>query len=228
MNGKLGFGIFNASFLTDSMMDGARGILKENLNLPNVDNFSKLEILDTLSLNHSLLKHKSSRLFPEICARSSNDTVIDWFKKQGLPVEFVTDEENLGYPNFYIRVVRANHCDDVGPPHADRWFWELGRLSFPKGHRRLKIWIPLRQLDDDPGLLIYPGSHLINFSYSGVLGSDGKVRPMFDKSLVKSSLVSAPVKLGEGIIFHDELIHQGSVGPITRVSVEFTLGVRDN
>ena len=37
----------------------------------------------------------------------------------------ISDEEGLGYPNVYWRLVRPNNKADVGPLHCDAWFWEI-------------------------------------------------------------------------------------------------------
>lgn len=38
----------------------------------------------------------------------------------------ISDEEGLGSEDMYWRLVRQDSLSDVGPLHADEWFWALG------------------------------------------------------------------------------------------------------
>jgi len=137
--------------------------------------------------------------------------------------EFITDEENLGYPNLYWRIVRANQSSDVGPVHADQWFWELGDARIPDTHERSKTWLPLLQDDLSPSLLILPGSQKIDYQYDFRIDKFGKKKPTFHKENVSKSMIPAPVSVGEAIIFHDRLLHGGRSTGSLRVSMEWTL-----
>lgn len=140
---------------------------------------------------------------------------------------FISDEENLGYPNIYWRLVRAGSASDVGPVHADHWFWDLGHGSIPLGYRRVKTWIPLRQDPKHVGLCIGPGTHRMSFHYEKVF-KDGKLKPVFEREPVDHLLVPAPVKVGEAVVFHDRLLHGGEVSPAQlRLSMELTWVMRD-
>jgi len=140
---------------------------------------------------------------------------------------FISDEENLGYPNIYWRLVRAGSASDVGPVHADYWFWDLGHGSIPLGYRRVKTWIPLRQDPKHVGLCIGPGTHRRSFHYEKVF-KDGKLKPVFEREPVDHLLVPAPVNVGEAVVFHDRLLHGGEVSPAQlRLSTELTWVMRD-
>jgi len=141
---------------------------------------------------------------------------------------FISDEENLGYPNIYWRLVRAGSASDVGPVHADHWFWDLGHGSIPSGYRRVKTWIPLRQDADHVGLSIGPGTHQTNFHYEKVF-KDGKYKPVFERGPVEHLLIPAPVRVGQAVVFHDRLLHGGEVSPRElRLSMELTWVMRDD
>jgi hypothetical protein len=185
------------------------------------------QIFSLLLTNHEIFKEKKARIFPHSEARSIVPHILDWARNYSENCDFITDEENLGYPNVYIRVVRALHNEDVGPMHADKWFWDLGSLPFPKTHRRLKVWAPLLQNDAKPALKIYPASHTMTFDYEGQRGSDGKMRPILNCPSISNCVVRAPVKVGECIVFHDSLLHGGAVDNSNRISVEFTLAIKN-
>ena len=38
----------------------------------------------------------------------------------------ISDENDVGREEIYWRIVRPNEGQDMGPLHADAWFWELG------------------------------------------------------------------------------------------------------
>lgn len=141
---------------------------------------------------------------------------------------FISDEENLGHPNIYWRLVRAGSASDVGPVHADHWFWDLGHGTIPPGHRRVKMWLPLRQDPTHVGLSIGPGTHRMTFAFEKVF-KDGKFKPVFERGPVEHLLVPAPVRVGQAIIFHDRLLHAGEVSPTQlRLSMELTWVMRDS
>jgi len=140
---------------------------------------------------------------------------------------YISDEESLGHPNVYWRLVRAGSASDVGPVHADNWFWDLGHGSIPAGFRRVKTWIPLRQDPEHVGLCIGPGTHRMSFHYEKVF-KDGKFKPVFERKPVNHLLIPAPVKVGEAVVFHDRLLHGGEVSPSQlRLSMEVTWVMRD-
>ena len=141
---------------------------------------------------------------------------------------YVSDEENIGHPNIYWRLVRPGSATDVGPVHADHWFWDLGHGSIPPDHRRVKMWMPLRQDPDHVGLSIGPGTHRMDFEYGKVF-KDGKYKPVFERGPVDHLLIPAPVKVGQAVVFHDRLLHGGEVSPSQlRLSMELTWVMRDD
>ena len=140
---------------------------------------------------------------------------------------FITDEENLGYPNFNWRLVRTNVLDDVGPIHADKWFWDLNPSNyFPKMYQRIKIWIPLLQFPNEYSLLIKPGSHLEDFEYSFIIEKKtNKLKPLITKNfyyLMEEALINEEYL----IIFNDKLLHGGRAVNHPRVSIEFTIAIK--
>ena len=118
----------------------------------------------------------------------------------------ISDEENVGREEIYWRLVRPNEKNDIGPLHADAWFWDLGHGTTPNNVVRVKVWIAVYV---DPGLsgFVYiPESHLKEWPYHGEMKT-GVNKPVIDvseDSLNPLLLNSEPV---DAIIFHDRLLH---------------------
>ena len=136
----------------------------------------------------------------------------------------ISDEENFGWPNIYWRLVRPGN-NDVGPVHADAWFWELGHGTMPDNHVRQKIWISLYSEPGKSGLRVVPESQRkSDWRYHGV-EKQGMLKPVIDESEQDLDLFDLPLSAGQGVIFHDRLLHGGmpNRGAATRVSLEFTM-----
>ena len=171
-------------------------------------------------------KDKDNRILPKSLALTLEKFLRDTsFLDYG---DFMTDEEGLGYPNIYWRIVRPNSTSDVGPVHADRWFWDLRGDQFPKTHQRVKTWMPLLQDDSEPSLRLLPGSHSRDFVYGSRVDASGKTRPYLLDHGVESFLIRAPVRVGQAVIFNDKLLHCGTSTAQLRVSIEWTSGCAKN
>lgn len=171
-------------------------------------------------------KNKPSRILPKTLAAEVSDFLYSSSFINKNAHEFVTDEEFIGYENIYWRIVRANQPTDVGPVHADRWFWDLSNASLPDAYTRVKVWVPLLQDDSDPSLMILPGSHKIEYVYGHRVDTTGRIKPTFMDASVADRMTVAPVKKGQAIIFNDNLLHGGRVTTHLRISVECTLAVK--
>ena len=140
----------------------------------------------------------------------------------------ISDEENLGRENIYWRLVRPNSPFDVGPMHADKWFWDLGHGDTPAGVFRVKIWIPIYCEPGKSGFRFVPGSHLADWPYHGEF-RDGIVKPVIEVREDDLDIQIFQSKPGQAIIFNDKLLHGGVVGgSLSRVSLEFTMFVKAN
>jgi hypothetical protein len=201
------------------------------LNLPKTLSWNEfLKIYSTTSDNvhlkisdkkkRSLRKNEVETLFGQ-GLRSRVHSLIGEFD--------VSDEENYGYPEVYWRIVRPNAEFDVGPLHADGWFWDCNPLwKRPVyDHKRIKIWIGIEVSTGKNGLLVIPKSHNNKPATHKVISSgEGKFKPVIDP-LPKGLLSSAQlvnVLPGEGIVFDDKLLHGGAknVDDLPRISIEFT------
>lgn len=211
-------------------VESERLVLSHLRNVFNRHFDSLLEAV-THAIHHDFgrVKEKTNRMFSELSTREflAFLSTSDLHKRLG--DYFVSDEEGLGYPNLYFRIVRRGSKSDVGALHADRWFWDLNQQTIPGGHRRIKIWMPIIQDDENPSLCIIPGSHRSDYQYGYSIDSAGKKRPLISGDDFRlTSAVGAPVRVGQQFVFHDDLIHGGRVSAVNRVSLEFTAIVRSS
>jgi hypothetical protein len=142
----------------------------------------------------------------------------------------ISDEDDVGREEIYWRIVRPNAPADVGPLHADAWFWELGPPGkLPAGKIRVKIWIALVCEPGLNGLRLAPGSHLKDWRYHGEK-RHGIMKPVFDEKEETIGAELIPTAAGQAIVFNDRLLHGGALnrGNKTRVSAEFTLLVDES
>jgi hypothetical protein len=175
-------------------------------------------------LDHKRAWPKAARLLPFDVAQRVHE--MEFFLR--LEEEFgsldVSNEEGLLPEEMTWRLVRPNYVEDVGPIHADKWFWDLGHGRMPPGCARLKIWIPLIAEPGRNGLKVVPGSHLRNdWRYHGEM-RDGFVKPVLDEDETTLATELLDLKPGDVLAFHDALLHGGAVnhGKQCRVSLEFT------
>ena len=140
----------------------------------------------------------------------------------------ISDEEALGYGNFYWRLVRPGEVKDVGPLHADQWFWALGHGGkLDHGISRVKVWIAIYCESGETGLRVVPDSHAQKYRYDSIF-SNGIRKPVLleDESEIPFEVYES--RPGDAIAFNDLLLHGGAVGgTLTRVSLEFTCLVKN-
>ena len=185
-----------------------------------------------LLANHPQIKHseiwpKKNRILPDDLLNKFRR--LDFFLKleKILGPLKISNEENLYNEEVYWRLTRPGH-KDVGPMHADNWFWELGHGNMPQGYRRLKIWISIFNESGKNGFRYVYGSHKKNWPYHGE-ERDGFVKPMIDICDDDLNITKFLSSSGEAIIFNDRLLHSGfSGGQKSRVSIECTLLVKNN
>ncbi len=179
-------------------------------------------------LDHKALWPKAARLMPE--AAVGHLRTMGFFRH--LTAAFgelqISDEEPIGWPAVYWRLVRPFAAGDYGPLHADAWFWDLGNGVTPPEMLRVKVWIPLHTERGLNGLRVVPGSHRRQWRYHAEV-RDGYVKPCIDEDEAALNPRLLPTAPGQAVVFHDLLIHGGSFNKAdsTRVSVEFTLFVHE-
>lgn len=201
-----------------------RKLIKKNNNKNRNINF--LNYLNEFDQSeHIKLFTKKNRILP----KKYLNTLLDKFGlfkklKKNFKHFKLTDEEKIGYGNFYWRLVRPYPNKDVGTMHKDKWFWDLGtgKMNIKK-YKRYKLWISIYG-DKNLGFKFVPGSANIKLNYKFKI-SDGKKKPVFnEKILNKNQIFSLKGEQGTYIIFNDELLHGGEIlkNNVPRVSIECT------
>ena len=124
------------------------------------------------------------------------------------------------------RLVRPNQPNDIGPIHADKWFWDAGYGygSMPPNFDRFKIWVAIHTEPGANGLCVKPGSHRQEWKHH-FEEKDGVSKPVFDEDPNTFETELLPLGSGQMVMFHDELLHGGVVnrGGTCRVSIELTV-----
>ncbi len=179
-------------------------------------------------LDHQAVWPKSARILPASGVALMRSTGL--FRR--LEAEYgpvvISDEERVGREEVYWRLVRPGQPSDVGPLHADGWFWDLEEHDCtPPGSQRIKVWIAVYAEPGLSGLRLVPGSHLKQYRYAAEVRG-GRRKPIILEDESALAPQTAPTEPGQAIVFHDRLLHGGALtrGRLTRVSVEFTLFVR--
>jgi len=178
-------------------------------------------------LDHKNMWPKSKRILGADAVKAIRQTSLI----KTLEAEFgpfaVSGEDGIEKEEMYWRLVRPDGVTDVGPLHADQWFWALGHGTTPLDHQRVKVWISIYSELGQNGFKFVAGSHKKEWRYHGV-AKDGFVKPQIDEdesALGAEIFMSQP---GQAIVFHDRLLHGGEPGgTTTRVSLEFTMFVKD-
>lgn len=139
----------------------------------------------------------------------------------------ITNEDSTRTEEIYWRLVRPSSPTDVGPLHADSWFWKLHYGPIDPTLRRVKIWISLFNEKGKNGFRLIPNSQKMHISFRGEM-RDGKMKPVADLNLEsRNDIKDIETEPGQFIIFHDDLIHGGFAGGNeTRISIEFTLLIK--
>lgn len=187
-----------------------------------VDDYHLL-IKNNQQIDHKKLWPKKFRIFtPKVISAIKGMSFMQRLKQQ-LGEFRIANEESIYDEEIYWRLVRPESSGDVGPIHADRWFWELGHGHMPEGFSRVKIWIPLYCEPGQNGLRYVPASHLCEWSYEGV-HKDGFVKPCITENESDLNIQLYNTQPGEAVIFNDALLHGGATGGNkSRVSAEFTI-----
>jgi len=179
---------------------------------------------------HGSVWRKSSRVLGPMAVESVYQLAFFQTLKQSLGDFLVSDEEGFGWPGIYWRLVRPGGAD-IGPVHADKWFWDLGHGDMPGApgeYYRLKIWMSLHSQPGKSGLRVVPESQKSDaWRFHGEERS-GMMKPVLDEKEEDLNLVGLPLGPGGFVVFHDKLLHGGmpNLGDDSRVSLEFTLLVK--
>jgi hypothetical protein len=223
-------------FLEIKELNAIRGYLLANINIIyqkhnmlNIGTWSDLvrRYSDLSDSEHSLLTSKHCRVLTETQVdRLSRFSFMSKLRSE-LGDYTVTDEEKYGYPEMYWRIVRPKKHSDIGPLHADGWFWDINSdWKSSSSEERVKVWLPLEIDKGNNGLNIISGSHTCKVEYV-VRESDGKLKPQIKHSVKDSNVSLLDTELLDLVYFHDRLIHGGAYNESSRprVSLEFTCSI---
>ena len=179
-------------------------------------------------IDHSNVWNKLSRILPI--------EFSDWFQSSSFYSRItstfgpfvVSDEEHLGYPNFYWRLVRPYCKSDVGPLHKDSWFWSISDNNHGydmASNHRIKCWVDIITVPSKNGLLLLPLSHRDTSIKWTPVKRHGTLKPQIQSSIPMNDLIMPETAPGSAIFFHDDLLHGGSFNQSNslRVSFEFTI-----
>jgi len=132
----------------------------------------------------------------------------------------------ISHDELNWRLVRPNQPTDIGPLHADKWFWDAGYGygSMPAGYDRFKVWCAIHTEPGANGLCVKSGSHRQTWRHH-VEEKDGVRKPVFDENPADIEMELLPLGAGGMVLFHDEMLHGGVVnrGTTCRVSIELTV-----
>ncbi len=178
-------------------------------------------------VNHSVLWPKASRILPRDAVEEIRSMSLFRQLTDAVGEFQISAEDGSLWEEIYWRIVRPHEPSDVGPLHADRWFWDLGHGTTPTGRERLKVWTAIVAEPGLSGLRVVPGSHLRDWRYHGET-RDGTTKPQIDEDENELNPQLLPTGAGDAVVFHDRLLHGGVVGTglLTRVSIEFTMFVQ--
>lgn len=196
------------------------------------DPFSDMNMTSYHALSHLLDHAKTWPKLKRILPQDAIDYIRTTSLMKGLEAVFgdfiISDEENVGREEMYWRLVRPNAENDVGPLHADAWFWELDHGITPPNRKRVKVWIAIYAQPGLSGLRVVPDSQKKEWKYHGEY-RDGFSKPQIDEDESTLSPYLVPAEPGDAIVFHDRLLHGGAInkGTSTRVSLEFTMFVKN-
>jgi hypothetical protein len=183
-----------------------------------IENYHRLAI----TFDHGNVWPKQTRILPTahvpaLCGMGFYRAIAEEFG------DIAISDDELNW-----RLVRPHAEDDVGPVHADGWFWELGYGNIPPGWDRFKIWIPIHTEPGANGLSVKPYSHLRRDWKRHVEVRHGMRKPVLDENVTDLNIQLLPLGAGEMVMFHDALLHGGVVnrGTRCRVSLELTIFYR--
>lgn len=110
-----------------------------------------------------------------------------------------------------VKAVCKGHVESRPSPwHQDYPYW---RGSLPK----YSLWLALDDATPDNGCLrVIPGSHQRLLEHGRTTGSDRRFGNRITTGLDESRAVDVPMRTGQGLLFHDLLVHASHPGQTGR------------
>jgi hypothetical protein len=183
-----------------------------------IENYHTLAI----AFDHASSWPKESRLLDARCvAEFSRMQFFRTIRRQ------FGDSARISHDELNWRLVRPECPDDIGPVHADRWFWDAGYGYgvMPAGYDRFKIWIAVYTEPGLNGLTVKSGSHRVHTWKHHFERRGGITKPVLDENEDQLQMELLPLGSGQMVLFHDELLHGGALnrGQACRISIELTV-----
>ncbi len=187
-----------------------------------IDDYHKLKINDQLHKKIWTRKNRvaSSKLINYLKKKSYIFKVL---KKEFGKIEFSKKVDNKKADSYW-RLVRPNKKKDVGPIHADEWFWNANKWDIPKNKKVFKVWMLLSN-KLDKGLSVIPNSHIKKDWVYKRIFRDGIFKPKFAEDKNSYKIMNLKTPKGRILIFNYGLLHSGLINKSneTRISLEFSL-----
>jgi hypothetical protein len=179
-------------------------------------------------VDHRSAWTKASRIFSK--EEVGSILKLPFFGRLGERVgEFdVADNEGIGYPEIYWRLVRPGHASDVAGAHADAWFYDYtNNLTAQQQKGLVKVWVAICVQPGESGLAVLPGSHRVEWPNFSEM-RDGRPKPVLGVPQDTLGLINLDTVPGEAVVFSTRLLHAGIAhcGSYTRISIEFAIRLR--
>lgn len=200
----------------------SKTLSKNKINDCIIDNYHKLNIKN--SLHKKIWTRKNRIASTELVNYLKNKShILNILRKEFGELAF-SQKVNKKKPDVYWRLVRPNKKTDVGPIHADEWFWAANNWKTPKSKKVLKVWMLLSD-NLDKGLSVIPYSFKKKDWVYKKEYKDDIFKPKFNKK--KNLYKIKPLKTPKGkiLVFNYGLLHSGLINKSneTRISLEFSL-----
>ena len=197
------------------------------INNPDSDRISRYHHTSISSM-HNQLWPKNNRIFCNDDFLKVKDMAFMKKLSEVFGNFYISDESDLGFGNMYWRLVRPFEDSDVGPIHADSWYWQCNDqygYSPSSFSKRLKVWIPISTEVGKNGLLVEDGSHLRTDIIWQPKYTNNEYKPFIQSHHLPLNLHLLDLDVGSVLLFDDLLLHGGSpnIGTSCRISLEFTL-----
>ena len=215
-----GKGFFTSFALSEQELKMVRGLvedhwrctlLRANPDLANTLRTLPIDRYHEIShqVDHKATWDKKARILPLAAANLISQTSLFAYLRSEFGDFEVVDDEGSGYGEIYWRLVRPDE-QDVGPIHADCWFWRLGHGDPPSpGQFRIKVWLALWCQPGRAGLKVVAESQKRDWPFYGET-RDGFVKPQTDLKESDLDTFLVPTNPGEAIFFSDFLLHGGT------------------
>ena len=202
----------------------------------NIINYHILEYKK--NLHHKIVgqNKRHIKITKEIKKKINNNNTINkilnsYWNHNNYKLLMMGNRRNKGKKDPFLldkvsyRIARPDNFskNDVGGFHYDL---KYGGSKNTNQNAFASLWVPICGFSNKYSLKICPGSHLVNHKESNISKQSKFTSAVFKDSYTKKFKSFRPnLKKGQGIFFHPNLLHGGSInlGKFSRISLEFRL-----